>query len=517
MKYLTSFILIFSLLSCSNKNDEIIDEGTKQIEIVLNSINEIGANQVHGYGTIENYKKISTKKLGFCWSTKPNPTILDNQIETSLINEKFDIIINSLEQNSNYYIRAFATIDGETFYSNEINFTTNSIKIVKETTFKFNSNYEERVESAIKTSDGGFLVTGYVKGFFNLEADAIILKYNSNCELQWKTILTNPNTSQFPQDIIQDSDGNILISSLFFNSNGLKSSLTKLDQSGNLLWEKIVDENTSNSEEKYGNESLIQASDGNYIMTGNWNPDFNSTQYPDSNFSIIKVSRKGELIFKKNYGYQNNIEHSWDLIENKNGDLMLIGTAKGQNVSSDLKLIKLNAEGIFQWDKLIGDSNNEYPRSVISSSDGNLIISGWTNSSSIGHYDIWVTKIDWKGNIIWKNSIGEKNKAIEIDGSTSIIESSDNNIYIAATISDEHCSNCPPLETDVFIAKLNSNGNKLWTKTISSVETKSFDGAKSVIELNNGEIILAGYKEDESYPILDGTRGDIWILKITKN
>ena len=195
---------------------------------------------------------------------------------------------------------------------------------------------------------------------------------------------------------------------------------------------------------------------------------------------------------------------SWDVIENSGGDLMLIGSAKGDNDSSDLKLVKLDADGNFQWDKLIGSSRNEFPRAVIPSLDGNLYVSG-SSSSYTNTYQLWVYKLDWAGDIIWETSLERQNKTIEVDGPTSIFEGADGNLYISAEIS-----------ADMFVVSLDSGGNELWTKSYASSQG-GFDAGKSIIQLDNGDLMIAGYKEDESNPSFDGTRSDIWILKLTND
>ena len=62
---------------------------------------------------------------GFCWSINPDPDITSNLIAGILSPDGlFSALITSLQQNTVYYVRAFARIDGKIIYGNIISFRT---------------------------------------------------------------------------------------------------------------------------------------------------------------------------------------------------------------------------------------------------------------------------------------------------------------------------------------------------------------------------------------------------------
>jgi uncharacterized protein (TIGR02145 family)/uncharacterized repeat protein (TIGR02059 family) len=62
---------------------------------------------------------------GVCWSTNPNPTISDNHTSNGTGSGYFGSRLESLSQNTQYYIRAFAINTlGTVIYGNEFSFTT---------------------------------------------------------------------------------------------------------------------------------------------------------------------------------------------------------------------------------------------------------------------------------------------------------------------------------------------------------------------------------------------------------
>jgi uncharacterized protein (TIGR02145 family) len=72
---------------------------------------------------------MSSKKIiqhGFCWSESENPSIFDDTVQLGVIEEhgSFSRIIESLEPNTSYFIRAYATTTDQTVYGRAQDFTT---------------------------------------------------------------------------------------------------------------------------------------------------------------------------------------------------------------------------------------------------------------------------------------------------------------------------------------------------------------------------------------------------------
>src|SRR5690242_7366794 len=66
-----------------------------------------------------------------------------------------------------------------------------------------------------------------------------------------------------------------------------------------------------------------------------------------------------------------------------------------------------------EWQRVLGNQNGDYPKKILSTSDGGLIVAGYregnvkalsSNSAMIDNF-IWVIKMDASGNIQWENHI----------------------------------------------------------------------------------------------------------------
>jgi hypothetical protein len=251
--------------------------------------------------------------------------------------------------------------------------------------------------SLIQTSDGGYVIAGATRSFGAGDWDVYVVKLDANGNLQWTKTIGGPETEE-GNPLIQTSDGGYVIAGAT-NSSGagyVDFYVVKLDADGNLQWTKTI----GGPDFDVGN-SLIQTSDGGYAIAG-------STQ----SFS-----------------------------------------AGGQ----DVYVVKLDAHGNLQWTKTIGGKKEDGGNSLIQTFDGGYAIAGYTNSFGAGYADVYVVKLDAKGNLQWTKTIG----GTKDDRGASLIQTSDGGYAIASYTTSFGAGG-----GDVYVVKLDANGNLQWTKTI---------------------------------------------------
>ncbi len=122
-----------TIVITSNANkltiDVNMDVEQHQIPTVENLSQEEGSvthNSVTVSAKLTDAGSSNITEHGFCWSTSPNPTISDSKQTLGTINagQTFNSTITGLSANTKYYVKAFATSDAGTAYSNSISFTT---------------------------------------------------------------------------------------------------------------------------------------------------------------------------------------------------------------------------------------------------------------------------------------------------------------------------------------------------------------------------------------------------------
>ena len=181
-------------------------------------------------------------------------------------------------------------------------------------------------------------------------------------------------------------------------------------------------------------------------------------------------------------------------------------------------IIKLDSNGNKLWLKCFGGTSTDLLRSIIQTSDGGYIAGGYTRSvdgdisGSRYSLDGWIIKLDSNGNKLWSKCFGGNGN----DYLNSIIQTADGG-YIAAgeTLSnDGDFSEHHGGYTDGWIIKFDSNGNREWSKCFGGSDD---DSLKGIIQLSDGGYIAVGntMSIDGDFSEHHGGRTDGWIIKVS--
>lgn len=182
------------------------------------------------------------------------------------------------------------------------------------------------------------------------------------------------------------------------------------------------------------------------------------------------------------------------------------GSMLTSNGDDDIFICKLDASGNYLWVKSIGGINQDFVSAIAIDVNGDLLItgsfsgtvdfdpsSGITNMTSINSFDAFVLKMDTNGNLIWAKQMGGNNQVI----SQAIATDMDGNVYTTGsfegTTDFDPSSNITNLtsngDDDIYVQKLDSLGNFLWTKSIGSAGQ---DIGRGVKVDNSGNVFVAG-------------------------
>lgn len=92
--------------------------------LLTNDILEVTSTSVRTGGIISSDGGSAITAEGVCWSTSPSPTISNSKTMDGTSTNFFSSTMTSLEPNTTYYIRSYATNSIGTGYGNELNITT---------------------------------------------------------------------------------------------------------------------------------------------------------------------------------------------------------------------------------------------------------------------------------------------------------------------------------------------------------------------------------------------------------
>ena len=164
---------------------------------------------------------------------------------------------------------------------------------------------------------------------------------------------------------------------------------------------------------------------------------------------------------------------------------------------NDVLIAKYNSSGVFQWDRTLGGSGDDYGNAVAIDSSDNIIVCGRTNSDGAGVNDVLIAKYNSSGVLQWDRTLGGSGTDY---GNAVAIDSSDNIIVCGRTDSDGAGG------IDFLIAKYNSSGVLQWDRTLGG---SGSDLGNAVAIDSSDNIIVCGRTNS------DGAGGiDVLIAKL---
>lgn len=341
---------------------------------------------------------------------------------------------------------------------------------------------------------------------------------SQSVNLEWVNSFSNTNF--FNQDIHVDIDGNVIIAGNlrgtldFENGPGVTevaveegaeaAFVSKFNPDGFLIWVKVIQPLSNTSSSIF--EAVDSDSSANIVLAGNYinqvdlDPGIlaDSVTSTDVDMFILKLDSSGELLWKKQFigagdGYINTCRLD------QYGNIYAAGNFKG-NVNLDAGqssqiftaetifgasfLLKLSSDGNYVWAKTVDKArtnnifvdNNLYiystggfrgPTDFDSGSNQTIL----THTGTYGN-DIFVSKHDSSGNLIWAKSMGGSNQdqgdLVTVNSSGNVIITGNFGISLVGDTADfdpgPSFFPLTPLGTsDMFLAQLDSTGSFIST------------------------------------------------------
>lgn len=225
--------------------------------------------------------------------------------------------------------------------------------------------------------------------------------------------------------------------------------------------------------------NVASCSDGGFMLTG-----YTSVYATSSNWDLLmlKTDSDGNNIWSRSVGGSKD-DFGWYVTETNDGGFLSIGATKSFNIGNwDGYVVKTDASGTLQWTKVLGGSNSDYFHGMSKTSDGGFILTGITSTNSFGSSDIWLVKLNSIGDTLWTRQYG---KATE-DAGNAVIQTNDGGYMIAGDIHvNPNAGN-----HNSCLLKTDSNGNLQWAKTYGS--NPGTEIAWDLRQTSNGDYLLFG-------------------------
>jgi hypothetical protein len=217
-----------------------------------------------------------------------------------------------------------------------------------------------RFYSVDKTSDGGYIATGFMYVYKNGDS----FQAESNDWHQYEE-------TGFPE---KPNRGDLIL-------------LVKTDTDGNVVWHKEYTEGYS--------YSVKQTPEGGYIVAG---------CIPYGVF-LLKAYPNGDTTWTKNYsGPEAEFGYSVEL--SADNGYIIVGSTFNPLPFSDVFIIGTDSLGDTLWTRLYGGADTDQSFSVQKTYDEHYIIAGRTQCFGSGSDDVYLLKVDENGDTIWTRAYG---------------------------------------------------------------------------------------------------------------
>ncbi|RDC64880.1 T9SS type A sorting domain-containing protein [Adhaeribacter pallidiroseus] len=290
-------------------------------------------------------------------------------------------------------------------------------------------------------------------------------------------------------------------------------------------------------------EVMVATPDGGYLLGGSSSGSGISGNKSESNrgkydYWVIKVDVNGYKVWDKTFG-GSQYDFLKALVATPDGGYLLGGTSqsgiskdkteanKGEpdkygSPDTDYWVVKIDANGNKLWDKTIGGDFQESLTSLAAAPDGSYLLSGLSLSGisddktedrkgcdeeypDYCFTDVWVVKLDHDGNKLWDRTLGYQGSS---DYPTSLVATPDNQFLLGGTYNG------------YWLLKLDTNGQQVWEKSFE------YGTLQKLIATSDSGYLLggtsnSGITKDKSEPPIKTpdlyTTTDYWLIKVDAN
>lgn len=334
-----------------------------------------------------------------------------------------------------------------------------------------------------ETSDGGFISLGGIDAeSWDIGGDCLLVKTDKTGNIIWNKKFGGSNTDN-GHGIIQTNDGGYIISAITesYGAGSMDAWAIKTDSAGNEEWNNTFGGNSYDLIEK----SIEYTSDGGYLLVGS-TYSFGTSNSLDG--WLIKIDENGNELWNKTYGTKNK-EHLWEVQKTSDEGYVMIGYVHNTTTQRrDAWVVKTDEDGNEQWNKKFGPAYQGL--SIKEAHDGGYVFLSEVKDSEFGGYlNAWMVKTDKYGNEEWNKTFitpkGEDCFAVH-----HYIQKTPDGAYILAGVTN---AVLPVYSVgDMWISKIDEHGNILWEKIIGG---EKYDTTYTVDLTSDGGFIVSGMTE----------------------
>jgi hypothetical protein len=310
--------------------------------------------------------------------------------------------------------------------------------------------------------------------------------------------------------------------------------VVKLDASGQHVWSRRF--GSASGQVAYG---VATDADGSVLVTGVFYGaiDFGGgalTSAGAADIFVAKLDPDGNHLWSRRFGDSAN-QTAYSIATDTMGNVVITGTCDGVvdfgagplpgAGGGDAFVTKLDAAGNHLWSKRFGDANDQIGYSVAVGGAGDIIVAGALYGSadfgggpveSAGGSDAFAVKLDADGNHLWSRRFGDAYDQIGYSVAADVA----GNAVLTGTFGGLIDFDGGPLTSagggDVFVAKLDSMGQHLWSRRAGAAGQDSGNAIKMD---STGDVVVAGdfaaMADFGAGPLMSAGASDVFVAKFS--
>jgi uncharacterized delta-60 repeat protein len=282
----------------------------------------------------------------------------------------------------------------------------------------------EIASSIARAKDGSILVAGTSRSFSkHRDRDIYVAKLSLDGKGIWQTTFGKERAEYGRAIIGTDDGGAVVVGETESFGNGYKDIyIAKMDKNGKMLLEKSI-----GGEKEELVRGLTRTRDGSLMMVGSREVD----RAGDGDFFLLKMDQNTKKIWARTYGgeYEDILNAVTPTLD---GGVVATGyTRSFGSIQTDLSVMKFSKDGELVWHKIYGYKRYDYANAITMTRDGDLLVAGATDSMGEGVYDIYILGLHSNGELFWSGLYGGRNTDIAhgitrtSDGSIVVVGESD--------------------------------------------------------------------------------------------
>ena len=247
--------------------------------------------------------------------------------------------------------------------------------------------------------------------------------------------------------------------------------LLRLNAAGTLLWQK-----TYGGAHRDMATSVAILPDGGFVTAAI----SQSTKSAQGDALILRHNKRGNLVWRKNFGGK-KYDIPYAIKVSPRGQIIVAGYTKSAGLGdADGWIFCLDGKGKIVWERTIGTKGRDWLRTMTILPNGIITVAGGTKANKGAMTHSWAVQLDHRGKTIWRKIY----RSFE-NVTRAIIQLKNGQFAIAGWKHEKDSIT----GRDIWVGKLDAKGNLIWDKRLGG---SGDDHTEALIALPNGHIALAG-------------------------